>query len=770
MIISIKKTLATLLLFMIGIVGICRASIPVHPTEQSPSVSKRTVECGTLRLRQLQALVPQERLVIHKRFREVKELEPPRLGMKKKFFAADFRHIPEREYVLDAQLVGIGEGILIWVEDSQWNNTVTTETVKNIKVAFEEIVTLETKTFGVQVPDVDSDGRVSILLMDIRDEFHSTGGYIAGYFFFLDELPEMVLYTGNETYHSNGQELLYIDTNPTSVSEPESVKEVIAHEFSHLLLFYQDPFEEEFIDEGIACYAGFLATEQFPLSHIRAFEQQPDVPLTKFNGELSGYGASFLYTFYLSERFGSDFIGSLMRNPRRGIAGVNATLKESGYSQTFATIYSDHKLANYTSSKQFSNGTFGYEGLQLNPAAVSFREYPIEGSETVFAYGTDYLEFERATEDFQLTFTSNSEVLDVKLIAYEKSQPVAVASMDMEKGTFTGSEFKQSFNRVVAAISAQPRSTSRNQTYSYLYKMEMLKGDVNKDGQIRANDAVLILQIAAGLIEPNDYQKSVADMNNDGRIKADDALLLLRQIAGFAAPYMQPIATIGRAITVMLDEVHGVTGESIIVPLKVDNIDGLAGGDICIVYDGALLQAVDISSNSNVLLASNITETGIVRVTFAGADRLNSNTIAEIRFDILADGVSPLTLQKVELYQPDATLVDSKNINGQFSSVRIPPKRSELLPNFPNPFNPETWIPFKLANDAPVTISIYNAKGQIIRTLFLGAKKAGAYVTKDKAAYWDGRDSFGERVASGVYYYTLQARDFTATRKMMVIK
>ena len=95
---------------------------------------------------------------------------------------------------------------------------------------------------------------------------------------------------------------------------------------------------------------------------------------------------------------------------------------------------------------------------------------------------------------------------------------------------------------------------------------------------------------------------------------------------------------------------------------------------------------------------------------------------------------------------------------------------NQLLQNFPNPFNPETWIPFKLAQDTPVTINIYDTRGQLIRTIELGNKNAGVYTTKDKAAYWDGRDSLGEKVASGIYYYTLQAGEFRATRKMVIMK
>ena len=100
----------------------------------------------------------------------------------------------------------------------------------------------------------------------------------------------------------------------------------------------------------------------------------------------------------------------------------------------------------------------------------------------------------------------------------------------------------------------------------------------------------------------------------------------------------------------------------------------------------------------------------------------------------------------------------------------ILPTETVLLPNYPNPFNPETWIPYDLARDAEVQIHIYNLKGESIRRLSLGFQTAGTYRTPSRAAYWDGRNSIGEPVASGIYFYTLQAGNVKATRQMVIIK
>ena len=100
----------------------------------------------------------------------------------------------------------------------------------------------------------------------------------------------------------------------------------------------------------------------------------------------------------------------------------------------------------------------------------------------------------------------------------------------------------------------------------------------------------------------------------------------------------------------------------------------------------------------------------------------------------------------------------------------LTPKETMLLPNYPNPFNPETWIPYQLAASAEVTLTIYTVDGQRVRQLVIGHQPAGIYRSKQRAAYWDGKNEHGEPVASGVYFYTLTAGEFSATQKMLIRK
>ncbi len=109
------------------------------------------------------------------------------------------------------------------------------------------------------------------------------------------------------------------------------------------------------------------------------------------------------------------------------------------------------------------------------------------------------------------------------------------------------------------------------------------------------------------------------------------------------------------------------------------------------------------------------------------------------------------------------------NLQNLLASLIIP-QETALHANYPNPFNPETWIPYQLAEDANVTLTIHDTNGTMVRWLDLGHRAAGSYQSRSRAAYWDGRNGRGESVASGLYFYTLRAGEFTATRKMLIMK
>ena len=187
-----------------------------------------------------------------------------------------------------------------------------------------------------------------------------------------------------------------------------------------------------------------------------------------------------------------------------------------------------------------------------------------------------------------------------------------------------------------------------------------------------------------------------------------------------------------------------------------------------------------------VLISANFGRTGQTPADVNGDGIVNIVDLVKVAGEMGAGAAAPtahpqtleiLTAANVQHWlrqAQHANLTDATSQRGilmlQQLLAALIPKETSLLPNYPNPFNPETWIPYQLAEPADVTLRIYSVDGRLIRTLALGHQPVGMYHSKSRAAYWDGKNEVGEFVASGVYFYTLTAGKFTATRKMLIRK
>ena len=193
-----------------------------------------------------------------------------------------------------------------------------------------------------------------------------------------------------------------------------------------------------------------------------------------------------------------------------------------------------------------------------------------------------------------------------------------------------------------------------------------------------------------------------------------------------------------------------------------------------------------VNTQDLVLVASNYGQTGTNRADINGDGVVNIEDLTTVAGAIDNAGAAPsahpqmlelFTAADVKLWLSHArqrNLTDPTSLKGiifleQLLAAMLP-KETILLPNYPNPFNPETWIPYRLVEDAFVTLTIYDAAGGVVRSIDVGHKPAAVYESKAKAIYWDGRNEFGEQAASGVYFYHLSVDDFSATRKMLILK
>ena len=234
-------------------------------------------------------------------------------------------------------------------------------------------------------------------------------------------------------------------------------------------------------------------------------------------------------------------------------------------------------------------------------------------------------------------------------------------------------------------------------------------------------------------------------------------------------------------------------GDNFTVNLNVENVTDLGGWQADLTFDPKVLTARSVTEgdflkqgDDETFFQKGAIKNQIGKITGIKAARLTQTpvrgqgTLLSVTFKALRNGESKLTLQnfragkrrgeKTRSIPPEIAIVVGNPAPAAPTAHVIPPDQTQLLVNYPNPFNPETWIPYQLAEPAEVTVRIYATNGVLVRTLGLGHQSAGYYTNRSRAAYWDGKNEVGESVASGVYFFTLTAGDFTATRKMLIMK
>ena len=192
-----------------------------------------------------------------------------------------------------------------------------------------------------------------------------------------------------------------------------------------------------------------------------------------------------------------------------------------------------------------------------------------------------------------------------------------------------------------------------------------------------------------------------------------------------------------------------------------------------------ILVAQDMGSAASANSKVDVNRDGIISILdlILVAQHMGESTTSASPSILAMDGIEGLDPAMIQTWIEQAQVEDDGSVafrEGiaylQSLLASLIPEETALLPNYPNPFNPETWIPYQLSKPAEVTLRIYAVNGVLVRTLALGQTPAGIYQSRSRAAYWDGKNDVGESVASSIYFYTLTAGDFTATRKLLIRK
>lgn len=313
--------------------------------------------------------------------------------------------------------------------------------------------------------------------------------------------------------------------------------------------------------------------------------------------------------------------------------------------------------------------------------------------------------------------------------------------------------------------------------------------DLNDDGANDIVDLVLVAKVFGTLTVKLDVQAKVSDINGDGEVNIADLVFaaqglldgaILSNLTGIlGAPSqapglelrVQPLSDEGAYRTVQVDVV--ATDVAVAQGFQLDLAFDPGSLEVVEARGGELLTR----DGADAYWHTPQPETGVV--SFAGV-RLSpeavsgSGVVGSVVFRLLSDRwqvQSPLRDATVRVADGRGRVVGSRIGGGALTFAdALPPLRARLMQNYPNPFNPETWIPYQLPESADVSIRIFDPQGALVRTLDLGAQPAGYHVVKGEAAYWDGSNDFGERVASGMYFYTIRAGSYAETRKMLILK
>ncbi len=299
-------------------------------------------------------------------------------------------------------------------------------------------------------------------------------------------------------------------------------------------------------------------------------------------------------------------------------------------------------------------------------------------------------------------------------------------------------------------------------------------GDVNEDGSITPADALLAMEIYLGIHTPAGCEFITADVNCSNTITPGDALTIFYAFLGTPIPPCGTLAKTGGNVSeVFAGDVSGAPGDTISVPIWVNNPEGVSAFGLDLRFPGEQLEFLGIApsllTREWVTLKSSRVSEDVIRLGGFNTEAIASATagsLIEMRFRVKS---GENNAGRLEIFNLTDDLANFQATAGAFNQGQQIPERFALYQNYPNPFNPETTIRFDIprleGNSVKVRVSIYNISGQLVRRLIDAEHSPGSYAVK-----WDGRNESANPVATGVYFYTISAGDFSATQKMLIVK
>ena len=634
----------------------------------------------------------------------------------------------------------------IFVKDSDWGVTVNQAAVDSVSKAFEQstpadnsrgIYRMDVDVFG-DPPDVDSDPRIIILLQDIKDGFFG-GAFVAGYFNPHDQTNQL---------YSNEAEIFYVDCNPVNLTNPDGLSiamGTIAHEFQHMLNWNYHKINPEltFINEGLSQ----LATDQcgYPLD-FDSYSSEVNKFLFSWKATsdiLNDYSRAARFFVYLRDQFGIGLFKRVVKNSVIGVEGLQNALATYGVTKPLDSIFVDWCVANALNNRN-DNPAFGYNNKNISQTKGIDVPYPVVNSanQLLYNYGVTYLNYTYGS-NLKITFNATNANLTIKAVEQGDS---AIKIVDVQQGKqFSEPLFGSVYNSIQFII---VNSDLNNYAlYSYQSTADLLgetelKWDINEPisyYDLTPKDTVCVLF--------NAFKGGILDSI---RI----ALRRPGSITGGIWKYSEQISPTPLGAPLHVPITASISTETPLpYPKPYQN------------WASIDLTPYSISSNDpfvvGFVIGSNPGTPGVMvsyypgnspRYSYAYLQASDKNSLPGWYYFTNPEGDS------VSLFLIRAYVHSTQT--GVSQEIELAPSDFTLTQNYPNPFNPSTTIRYSIPTNSHVTLKIFNLLGKEVTTVVDETLAAGKYTVTFNAS----------NLASGVYYYRIEAGSFKEVKKMVLIR
>lgn len=664
------------------------------------------------------------------------------------------------QYQVPSTCQAKGTNCYIFVEDAVWGtNQVDQAAIDAIVEAFDNstpqgsidpskgIFDIDVQTFGTP-PDVDNDPRIILLILDIRDGYDGSGGYVAGYFYSANEYPDGDPAIGST--RSNFAEIFYMDCNPADlITDRTDVLNTTAHEFQHMIHWAHDTNESTFVNEGLSEIASYICG--YGLRSSGRYAQNTNVNLLSWGTTeeiIDDYSRAALWTLYMYEQFPIDIMKDFVNRSHPGWVSFNTTIGTYAPSRNFFSVFEDWLLANHVNDATVDN-KYSYTYAPIVKPSYAYSHVGVLNAsattDTLNALSAHYIEFSGGS-NLSVTFANVSGTIRIRAV---KSGNNTVIEDINNNTVYTPSEYGTTYNKVVFLIYNASPADLAYYTYSatgipVAGAMELAYESGEPDsGYLGFNEGDTIAVYFDGIDGFSlDSIKIAFIQNGDMQIQINEFTNIPQNSTN--SPFGQPLFP----LQLITSDVGG-TPDWYNIDLTSLNIDasndfivgGVIGSDpavpgICIVSEPPV-------GNDHTLFYS-FANWGD-RWVFPVGDSQNDGNIWKylIRAYISIGGTT--------------VAIDQNGI------VTIP-KEFSLEQNYPNPFNPSTTFRFSTPKDGLVKFTVHDLLGRVVylenRNLF-----AGNY-----SFTWEGNNMLNQQVVSGVYFLRMETEGFSQTRKMLLLR